>query len=52
MNDDACEDLDTRERRGQEQIRGYLNDAPVRFGECQLKTRMNKPEMMAFGESN
>ena len=30
-------------------IRGYLNDAPVRFGERELKAGMNNYDMMAFG---
>ena len=41
-----------RERRDHELIREYLNDAPVIFGERELKARMNNSEMMAFGESN
>ena len=32
-NADTWGDLDTWEQRGHELIRGYLNDAPVRFGE-------------------
>ena len=37
MNEDAWENLDTWERRDHELIREYLNDAPVRFGERELK---------------
>ena len=44
--------LYTWERRDHELIREYLNDAPVRFGECELKAGMNKSEMMGCGESN
>ena len=36
MNKDTWGNLDTREQRDHELIRGYLNDAPVRFGERQL----------------
>ena len=36
-NEDTWGDLDTWERRGHELIRGYLNDAPVRFVEQELK---------------
>ena len=51
-NEDTWGDLDTWERRDHELIRGYLNDSPVRFGECELKAGMNKSsEMMAFGWS-
>ena len=41
--------LYTCERRDHELIRGYLNDAPVRFGERELKAGMNNYDMMAFG---
>ena len=44
--------LYTCERRDHELIRGYLNDAPVRFGEGELKAGMNNSEMMGSGESN
>ena len=37
MNEDTWEDLDTNERMNHELIREYLNDAPVRFGERELK---------------
>ena len=37
LNEDAWENLDTWERRDHELIREYLNDAPVRFGERELK---------------
>ena len=40
--------LYTSERRDHELIRGYLNDAPVRFGERELKAGMNNYDMMAF----
>ena len=30
-----------RERRDHALIRGYLIDAPVRFGECELPAEMN-----------
>ena len=33
-------------------IRGYLNDAPIRFGERELKAGMNNCEMIGSGESN
>ena len=35
--EDTWEDLDTSERIDHELIREYLNDAPVRFGEQELK---------------
>ena len=41
MNEDAWENLDTWERRDHELIRGYLSDAPVWFGERELKAWMN-----------
>ena len=34
-------------RRDHELIREYLNDAPVRFGERELKAGMNNSAMMA-----
>ena len=37
MNEDTWGDLDTWERRDHELIRGYLNDALVRFGEREVK---------------
>ena len=43
---------DTREQRDHKLTREYLNDAPVWFGERELKDEMNKPKMMAFKESN
>ena len=52
MNEDTWGKLDTWERRDHEPIRGYLNDAPVRLGERELKTGMNNSEMMGSGESN
>ena len=52
MNEDTWEGLDPWERRDHELIRGYSNDAPVRFGECELPAEMNNNEMMASGESN
>ena len=33
-------------QRDHELIRDYLNDAPVRFGERELKAGMNNSEMM------
>ena len=45
-------EFDTWERRDHELIRGYLNDAPVRFGERELKAGMNNYEIMGSGESN
>ena len=51
-NEDTWEYLDTSERRDHELIREYLNDAPVRFGERELKTGMSNSEMMSSGESN
>ena len=35
--EDTWENLDTREQRDHELTRVYLNDAPVRFGERELK---------------
>ena len=35
--EDTWGDLDTSERIDDELIREYLNDAPVRFGEWELK---------------
>ena len=52
MNEDTWENLYTSERRDPELIRENLNDASIRFGERELKAGMNKPEMMAFGETN
>ena len=52
MNKDAWENLDTWERRDHELIREYLNDAPVWFGEWELKAGMNKSEMMGSWWSN
>ena len=37
MNEDTWQNLDIRERRDHELIREYLNDAPLRFGELELK---------------
>ena len=37
MNEDTWENLDTSERKDPELIKEYLNDAPVRFGEQELK---------------
>ena len=37
MNEDTWGDLDASERRDPELIIEYLNDAPVRFGEWELK---------------
>ena len=50
-NEDTWGDLDTWEQRNHELIRRYLNDAPVRFGEREMKAWMNKSEMMGYGES-
>ena len=36
-NEDTWGDLDTSERRDHELIREYLNDAPVEYGEGELK---------------
>ena len=44
--------FDTWGRIDHELNREYLNDAPVRFGEWELKAEMNNSEMMASGESN
>ena len=44
--------MDTREQRDHELTRVYLNDAPVRFGERELKAGMNNSEMMGSEESN
>ena len=52
MNEEAWGDLDISEQRDQELIRGYLIDAPVIFGECELPAEMNNNEMMASGELN
>ena len=52
MDEDAWEKLYMREWRDHALIRGYLIDAPVKLGGWELKTRMNNPDMMAFGESN
>ena len=52
MSEDAWENLDTNERINHELIKEYLNDAPVRFGEQELKAGMKNPELMASGESN
>ena len=51
-NEDTWYDLDTWERRDHELIRGYLNDAQVRFGEQELKAGMNNSEMKGYRESN
>ena len=40
-------EFDTREQRDHELLRGYLHDAPERFGERELKAGMNNSEMMA-----
>ena len=45
-------EFDTIERRDHELIREYLNGAPVRFGERELKAGMNNSEMMGSGETN
>ena len=37
MNEDTWENLDTSARRDPELIREYLNDAPVEYGEGELK---------------
>ena len=52
MNEDTWQNLDTREQRDRELTRVNLNDAPVRFGERELKAGMNNSEMMGSGESN
>ena len=39
MNKDAWEDLDTWERRAHEPIKDYLNEAPVKLGERELKLK-------------
>ena len=52
MNEGAWENLDTSEQKDHELIKEYLNDAPVRFGEQELKAGMNKSEMMGSGWSN
>ena len=52
MNEDTWENLNISERRYHELIREYLNDAPVRFGERELKTGMNNSEMTGSEESN
>ena len=48
MSEDTWENLDTRERRDHELIEEYLNEAPVWFGERELKAWMNNSEMMAL----
>ena len=51
MNEDSWENLDVSEWRDPELIREYLNDAPVRFRERELKAEMiNSSEMMGSGE--
>ena len=37
MKEDAWENLDASEQRDSELIREYLNEAPVRFRELELK---------------
>ena len=51
MNEDTL-GLDTRKRIDHELIRGNLNDAPVKFGERELKAGMNNYEVMGSRESN
>ena len=51
MNEDTL-GIDTRKRIDHELIRGNLNDAPVKFGERELKAGMNNSEMMGSEESN
>ena len=51
-NEDTLGNLNTREQRDHELIRGYLNDAPVRFGERELKAGMNNSAMMGSRESS
>ena len=36
MNEHTLESFDTKERRDHELIRGYLNEAPIIFGEREL----------------
>ena len=48
---DTWKNLDTWERRDHELIREYLNDAPVWFGERELKAGMNNYEKMGSEES-
>ena len=45
-------EFDTRERRDHELTKEYWSDAPVRFGERELKADMNNSEIMGSGESN
>ena len=45
-------EFESWERIDHELTREYLSDAPVRFGEWELKARINNPEMMDSGESN
>ena len=52
MNEDTWENLDASEQGDPELVSEYLNDAPVRFGERELKAGMNNSEMMGSGESN
>ena len=52
MNEDTWQNLDTREQRDRELTRVNLNDAPVRFGERELKAGMNNSEKMGSKESN
>ena len=52
MNEDTWPNLDTREQRDHELIRGYLSDAPVWLGERELKAWMNNSEVMGSEESN
>ena len=39
-------------QRDHELIRGCLSDAPVRFGERELKDGMNNSAVMGYRESN
>ena len=53
MNEDAWENLVTREQKDHELIRDHLNDGPVGLENDNWKLRINKSsEMMGSGETN
>ena len=41
MNEDTWENLDASEQGDPELVSEYLNDAPVRFGECELPAEIH-----------
>ena len=51
-NEDTWGDLDIRERRDHELIRGYLNDSPEEFENESWTLRINNSEMIGSGEWN